>query len=200
MGRAELRSLIAIHLNLEELHTLCFDLNINFDNLPGKGLEAKARDLVALLERSGRVDALISELHKRRSMVDWDAAWRQVGIDYIPPERVPSLTDPTATTSTSQVQRTLRNTLPLAIAAILLVVVVAFVLSSLLKGDGDDGSQVAGTPSASPVVHVEASTTDPESIVTPTPTETPTATPTPEATKTATPTTIPTTTPTPEPT
>jgi hypothetical protein len=46
-----LRQLVARHFNLEELRTLCFDLSVNYHELGGEGLSAKARELPAYLDR-----------------------------------------------------------------------------------------------------------------------------------------------------
>ena len=46
------------HYNLEELRTLCAQLNIPFEDLGGEGRQAKARELILWLERRGRLDEL----------------------------------------------------------------------------------------------------------------------------------------------
>jgi hypothetical protein len=48
---SHLRQIIAEHYSLEELRTLCFDLGVNYDELGGEGLSAKARELLAYLDR-----------------------------------------------------------------------------------------------------------------------------------------------------
>lgn len=53
-----LREQILARCNLEEFRTLCADLGVSYDNLGGEGLEARARELVALLERLGRLPEL----------------------------------------------------------------------------------------------------------------------------------------------
>jgi DNA-binding response OmpR family regulator len=63
---ALLRQILAEHFDLEELRTLCFDLEINFDGLRGEGQEAKARELVAYLQRRERLDQLVSYLRQHR--------------------------------------------------------------------------------------------------------------------------------------
>jgi hypothetical protein len=43
-----LREILSERLSLEEIRTLCFDLGIDYDNLPGEGKTAKARELMHL--------------------------------------------------------------------------------------------------------------------------------------------------------
>lgn len=43
----------------EELRTLCFDLGVEYEDLPGEGRAAKARELVAHLDRRDRLSELI---------------------------------------------------------------------------------------------------------------------------------------------
>lgn len=50
--------------DLEELRTLAFRLNVNYDDLRGEGREAKARELVALLERGDRLRELQDALER----------------------------------------------------------------------------------------------------------------------------------------
>jgi hypothetical protein len=52
------RKFITEHFNWEELRTLCQDLGVDFDSLPGEGKEAKARELVAYMDRHSRLDDL----------------------------------------------------------------------------------------------------------------------------------------------
>lgn len=44
--------------DLEELKTLCADLNVDYDSLGGEGKAAKARELVAFMKRRGRLAEL----------------------------------------------------------------------------------------------------------------------------------------------
>jgi hypothetical protein len=45
------RAFIVQYFDLEELRTLCFDLGVKFDTLPGEELGAKTRELLSYLER-----------------------------------------------------------------------------------------------------------------------------------------------------
>lgn len=55
---AELRGKILQRFDQEELRTLCQDLGIDYDDLRGEGRTAKARELLALLKRRGRLEEL----------------------------------------------------------------------------------------------------------------------------------------------
>ena len=45
----QFRQQMASSFSLEELRTLCFDLDVNFDELPHPGLTSKIRDLIQLM-------------------------------------------------------------------------------------------------------------------------------------------------------
>lgn len=50
----------------EELYTLCFQLNINYDDLPGETRRDKARELIAYCNRNGRLAELSQLLAQKR--------------------------------------------------------------------------------------------------------------------------------------
>ena len=52
--RRQLRRKLDEHFDKEELRLLCFDLGVDFDNLPGDSKAIKAMELVALMERAER--------------------------------------------------------------------------------------------------------------------------------------------------
>ena len=68
---AELRENLVGHYNEEELRTLCFDVGIDYDDLPGRSRNDKARELLAHLDRVGRVADLIQRCEKERPNVPW---------------------------------------------------------------------------------------------------------------------------------
>jgi serine/threonine protein kinase len=49
-------------LNIEGLKTLCFALQVDFENLSGDGKEGKIRELILHLQRQGRIDALLKRI------------------------------------------------------------------------------------------------------------------------------------------
>jgi hypothetical protein len=69
--RKRLRENIGAFLSESELSTLCFDMNIDYENLPGEGKEAKAREVIAYCERSGRLEELRENCREIRPNVQW---------------------------------------------------------------------------------------------------------------------------------
>jgi len=59
------------HFDDEELHTLCFQLDVDYDDLRGTGKAGKARELVAYLERKGLVPELVKKCSELRPRVRW---------------------------------------------------------------------------------------------------------------------------------
>ncbi len=45
---------------------MCFDLGVRYDDLPAEGQQAKARELVAYLERRERLGQVVSYLVQHR--------------------------------------------------------------------------------------------------------------------------------------
>ena len=61
-----LRQILVLRFSLEELRTLCTDLDVSFDVLRGEGQEAKARELIAHLQRRERLGELVSYIRQHR--------------------------------------------------------------------------------------------------------------------------------------
>ncbi len=61
---ARLRQFIIEHHDLEELRTLCFDLDARYDELGGEGLSSKARELILCLGRRRQLDRLLALLER----------------------------------------------------------------------------------------------------------------------------------------
>lgn len=55
MDRINLLNKLVAHFNLDELKTLCFYLNVEYEVLPGDGKETKIRELITYLERRNRI-------------------------------------------------------------------------------------------------------------------------------------------------
>ena len=66
-----LRNILEEHFNVEELKTLCFDLKIDYENLPGQGKASKARELVDYLKRRRRMADLIEVGRATRPEIPW---------------------------------------------------------------------------------------------------------------------------------
>jgi hypothetical protein len=69
---SRLRQNLADHFSDEEVRNLCFDLDVDYESLPGQGKEGKARELVAFMRRTGRLPALIAECRRQRPSVSWE--------------------------------------------------------------------------------------------------------------------------------
>jgi len=66
-----LRQILATRFNEGELRTLCFDLEVDYGDLPGGGKASKARELVAYLARRDRIGELIETGKGLRPEIDW---------------------------------------------------------------------------------------------------------------------------------
>jgi len=70
-GLATLRDNLWHYFNSSEMQALCIELGIGFDDLQGNTKSCKARELVALLEREGRLPELITNCSLKRPQVPW---------------------------------------------------------------------------------------------------------------------------------
>ncbi|MFQ5435784.1 MAG: hypothetical protein ACE5FD_12980, partial [Anaerolineae bacterium] len=70
-GLALLGRNIETYFNLEELKVLCFDLDINYENLAGQTLAAKSRELVNYCQRHNLLADLLAACQESRPEVDW---------------------------------------------------------------------------------------------------------------------------------
>ena len=69
--RVKLRQSLVDSFGDQELRTLCFDLQVDYENLPAEGKAGKVRELVAQLERMGRVPELVEMCCKLRPNIAW---------------------------------------------------------------------------------------------------------------------------------
>jgi hypothetical protein len=67
-----LRQILATRFDAGELNTLCFDLGVDYDDLPGESRADKARELIGYLERCGRVSDLVELGRERRPDIPWE--------------------------------------------------------------------------------------------------------------------------------
>jgi hypothetical protein len=66
-----LRELLITRFNEGELRTFCFDLGIDYDDLPGAGKSDKARELVSYCARHTRLADLLAHGRQVRPDVSW---------------------------------------------------------------------------------------------------------------------------------
>jgi hypothetical protein len=67
-----LRKQLADHFSDEELHALCFDLGVEYANLPGDSKFIKALELVADLNRKNRIPELVTAAAAMRPGLNWE--------------------------------------------------------------------------------------------------------------------------------
>jgi len=65
----KLRQILADKFDEDELRDLCFDLRVDYQDLAGAGKRGKARELVAYLDRRGRIHELVIKVYKQRPKV-----------------------------------------------------------------------------------------------------------------------------------
>ena len=66
-----LRQILTNYFDMSELRTLCFDLGVDYESLPGDGKGDKARELVAYFERRGYFSRLVEACYKLRPQAPW---------------------------------------------------------------------------------------------------------------------------------
>jgi len=69
MDRVALRQILSDYFSQDELHTLCFDLGIDFESLGGESKQAKAREIVAYCERTTQTTELVTAIRRLRPKV-----------------------------------------------------------------------------------------------------------------------------------
>lgn len=70
-AQRRLRQQIEHHFSQEELKTLCTDLGVDFDSLPGEGKAGKARELISYLSRRGQLPELLRLCQEERPQLSW---------------------------------------------------------------------------------------------------------------------------------
>lgn len=71
MDLAKLRQTISDSFDMSELQTICFDLGIDYENLPVRSKADMVRELLRFAERSGVTQEVIELCAKRRPQTDW---------------------------------------------------------------------------------------------------------------------------------
>ena len=81
-----LREMLVERFSVQELHTLCFDLGLEYEGLAGGDKEGKARELVAYLGRRDRIPELEDKSKRLRPDL-WESARKE-------PEQIPVAVKP----------------------------------------------------------------------------------------------------------
>lgn len=74
---AELKTRSSFHdqmvdaFSIDEIRQICFDLKVNFDELPGDTLTDRCRELYLYTERRGDVHRLIEICQRERPSANW---------------------------------------------------------------------------------------------------------------------------------
>lgn len=63
---AHLLAQIEAHFNDEELRTLCFELEIEYEDLPATTRTGRARELISYCQRENQVDRLVLAMRRER--------------------------------------------------------------------------------------------------------------------------------------
>ena len=66
-----LRMKLCEYYTMDELRTICADLDVDFESLGGESKEGKARELISYLERQARIHELLQVCAERRPHVQW---------------------------------------------------------------------------------------------------------------------------------
>ena len=66
IGLPGIHHFLVQHYDLDELHTLCFELGVNYDDLAGATLSAKARELILWAGRQRKLDQLLAAMRDAR--------------------------------------------------------------------------------------------------------------------------------------
>jgi hypothetical protein len=67
----ELHQLINQYFNLEEIRTLCLQLNVDHESVAGEEKPSRIRELLLGLGRNGRLSELVTLLQQERPKVEW---------------------------------------------------------------------------------------------------------------------------------
>ncbi|VAW32643.1 hypothetical protein MNBD_CHLOROFLEXI01-2454 [hydrothermal vent metagenome] len=68
---ATLHKQIDTYFSFSEVRTLCFNLGVDYENIPGDRRSAFIRNLVVSLAKQGRLQELVDNVREERSRVDW---------------------------------------------------------------------------------------------------------------------------------
>ena len=70
--RSKLYQNLGEYFSEDELRTLCFEMEVDYESLPAVGKANKARELIIHLERLKRIPELIEQCRKQRPGIPWE--------------------------------------------------------------------------------------------------------------------------------
>jgi len=73
VDKARVLWLLDEHFNLEEINTLMFEFDIDYDKLPGQEKRSKTIELIKYCERSGKLQTLRANAHSRCPNAHWES-------------------------------------------------------------------------------------------------------------------------------
>ena len=191
MTWSEFRRLISQHFDIEELKILCFDLDIDYDNLPGERKDRKVAELIDHLRSHKRIPDLVDALTNIRPPIHWEGILQEWESDK-PAYQVRK----TTVVATQNTQTSLKNNAWMFILGSILIISI-FALTVLFivwPKDADNGQvMVTHPPDNTPQIPTTLANAAAAIITTNTPI--PTTTPTKTTTSTASPTPLPSATP-----
>ena len=74
-SRIKLRENMYNAFTRSELRDVCFDMDVDYESLSGDTKGDDVRELIALCERSGQINELITMCSRRRSNVSWEVEY-----------------------------------------------------------------------------------------------------------------------------
>ena len=80
-----LRELIARHFSLTEISLLCFELNLDYEDLSGDNKAGKTMALVLHFSRRKQLDNLIAACQQQRPQIDWRQVYQPAETAVSPP-------------------------------------------------------------------------------------------------------------------
>jgi hypothetical protein len=138
---ARLRQAIMAYFDETDIQILCFDLGIDYDNLPGDSKPVRIVQLIEYLARSGKIPELIDQCSQYRPNVPWDelraaAIQHPLVFEYGKANQVtqipPQVPQHEPTTTPPQVGHLARFTQPrLVMVAAIGLIVIALIVGTL---------------------------------------------------------------------
>lgn len=86
----KLRDLLGEKFDLADLQDLCFEMAVEYDDLPGDTLRAKSRELVKYCAKRDTLDVLLVHARRLRPAVDWAAETRADSAPAATPDAPPA--------------------------------------------------------------------------------------------------------------